>query len=351
MSAVYQILDNFLVKTSGQKLSFDEALSDSKPNVKTLMLIHGWGMNSQVWEPIRAELEAHYHIVWVDLPGHGFNKHIKAESFENMVELVSNHTPENTHIIAWSLGGLVAQSLLHRIPERIKSMTLVASTLRFSQSKEGDWPHAMSHEVLQRFAQNLKQDTEKTLKGFIALQFIGVENAKQAQDQLINRLLYQSLVSNQNDTGLDTGLDTILDIASEESKQNTSLNKPFDSALKTCKKEGGVFQQEPKDAVSDAQAGSELGSGLHHNIPSEEALDVGLDILKHVDLRDQAQICPEHWIFGEYDRLIPKDVVNDLKSIRTDAEITLLKKTGHAPFITHSDSFLRHVTDFINAVD
>lgn len=292
-------MNNFLVKTSGRDLAKDNS-------VKTLMLIHGWGMNSQVWEPIREALEAKYHVLWVDLPGHGFNRHIKAQSLERMVELVADITPENTNIIAWSLGGLVAQALAQEIPDKIRSLSLVTSTPRFSQDLSEDkskhWQHAMSDEVLNRFAENLMQDTEKTLKGFIALQFMGVEGAKQELNNLINHILY-----NSNE--------------------------------KKGKKVGGVLA-ESELAVKSQET----------NIPSQEALDVGLEILKYADLRDITPTCPEHWVFAEYDRLIPKEVINDLISLRPDAEITLLKKSGHAPFITHRNVFLKSTIDFIESV-
>lgn len=294
---MYQTLNNFLVKTSGQNQVEDNS-------VKTLMLIHGWGMNSQIWEPIREALESQYHVLWIDLPGCGFNRHIETQSLEQMVALIAEVTPENTHLIGWSLGGLVAQSLAQKISQRIKSMTLVTSTPRFSQALNSDWQHAMSDELLNRFAENLKQDTERTLKGFIALQFIGVKDAKQAQDNLINHILYNG---------------------------------------KTPKKVGGVF-------LDDINGTKSTSESKQSNIPTHEALDVGLSILMHADLRKLTPSCPEHWIFAEYDQLIPKEVINDLISLRPDAEITLLEKAGHAPFITHSDVFLKRVTDFIEAV-
>jgi len=262
-------LSNLLVKTSGQEFTTDGS-------VKTLMLLHGWGMNSQVWEPIREALESRYHLLWVDLPGHGFNKHVEAISVENMLALVAKVIPRETHIMAWSLGGLIAQMLTKKLPQHIKSLSLVTTTLKFSQGENDDWLNAMSDEVLNRFADNLKQDTEKTLKGFIALQFIGVKNAKQIQDDLINQILYQVPCRGNN-----------------------------------SEKWGGAF-------------------------------------LDNVEL---APTCPEHWIFSEYDRLIPKEVINDLKYLRPDAEITLLEKAGHAPFITHSEAFLKNATRFIDALD
>jgi len=255
------------------------------------MLIHGWGMNSQVWQPIREALESRYHLIWVDLPGHGFNRNIDAESLENMVELIAAQTPENTHIMAWSLGGLVAQALANKLPKQVKSLSLVATTPRFSQNREEntdtpqnkkEWKYAMTEIVLNRFADNLTKDPVKTLKGFIALQFMGVENSKQAQNDLINHILYSKSFNN--------GMDVL-----NEAKQR-------DEDLST--KWGGVSPDYPIGQETEIS-----------NIPSKEALDVGLSILKQADLRHLPMSCPEHWIFGEFDRLIPKQVINDLKSL------------------------------------
>jgi len=294
---VYQTLSKILVKTSGHKVQADT-------HVKTLLLLHGWGMNSQVWEPIREALEAKYHVIWVDLPGHGFNRHLDAQGLEQMASLVAEITPSDTHIIGWSLGGMVAQAVAQIIPDRLKSLTLVASTPRFSQTENDVWQHAMSDEVLLRFADSLKQDTVKTLKGFIALQFIGVKNSKAAQDKLIQHILNN------------------------------------DNTEEYAKKWGGVILNDNKtsNSASDKET---------NNIPTQEALDVGLGILQNADLRLLKPSCPEHWIFAEYDRLIPKEVINDLISLRPDAQITLLDKAGHAPFITHPELFLNQVIDFI----
>ena len=299
-------MDNLLVKTSGQ----DPIADDS---IKTLLLLHGWGMNSQVWEPVREALESKYHLLWVDLPGHGFNRHLAAKNLSHIVDLIAAVIPDNTHLLGWSLGGLVAQAVADKVPQKISSMTMVTSTPRFSQSEDKGWQHAMSEEVLNRFADNLKQDTEKTLKGFIALQFIGVKNAKQAQNKLIEHIL---------------------------------------NSEKMPKKWGGVFDKLNRTVLLDTN--QDQNNELVNNpsdIPTQEALDTGLAILKHADLRKLSPSNPQHWIFAEYDRLIPKEVIKDLISLRPDAEITLLEKAGHAPFITHPEAFLNCVNYFIDSIE
>ncbi|KAG1694957.1 Malonyl-[acyl-carrier protein] O-methyltransferase [Nymphon striatum] len=183
------------------------------------------------------------------------------------------------HIVGWSLGGLVAQALADQEPDLVKSLTLVASTLRFSQDENKDslWSHAMSKKVLQNFSVNLKEDTEGTLKRFIALQFMGVKNAKEIQKELIQDI---------------------------------------------CK-----IEKTPKSR------------GV-----TSESLELGLNLLTESDFRLHKSKHQQHWIFAEKDRLIPKDVINDLKSLRSDAQITLLKNAGHAPFMTHPDEFMSKTT-------
>ena len=332
---MYQILNGLLVKTSGQKLDRNQSVNPPTNQthinqVKTLMLLHGWGMNSQVWEPIREALEARYQVLWVDLPGHGFNQHVSASNLEHIVDLVTDITPQGTHIVAWSLGGMVAQALANSYPDKIISLTLVTSTPRFSQSVEGDWPHAMSESVLNRFADNLKHDTVKTLKGFIALQFMGVKHAKQAQENLIADILGNG--SNISNTRNNTS-----------NKDSDSVNSA--STLKNGKKVGGGFLNDAGTALRTESA-TTLSS--RSTLPTQEALDIGLEILKNADLRQQKQACPEYWIFAEYDRLIPKEVINDLISLRPDAQITLLEKLGHAPFITHPEIFMQHLNQFLD---
>lgn len=243
-----------------------------------LVVLHGWGMNSAVWESVRPELESRYHVSWIDLPGHGKNQHIVANGMDEIVDHILPHIPNGAHLLGWSLGGLVIQAIAEKLsktaPEKVKSMTLVASTPKFSQAD--DWHHAMSEEVLNTFSKNLNQDIKGTLKRFVALQFMGIKDSKPIQRELIN----------------------------------------------TLEKWGGVLP---------------------------EALNIGLELLKHSDFRLLNSDIPRHWILAERDKLIPKEVINDLKSLRPDDQITLLENAGHAPFMTHPKAFIESVTSFIES--
>ena len=256
-------------------------------------MIHGWGMNSGVWESIRPALEVRYHVTWLDLPGYGKNSHISASNMDEIIDLIIPKIPNNSHIVAWSLGGLIAQAIAeksHKIgQECIKSISLVASNPRFSQAD--DWEHAMPYQTLDDFSKKLQEDIEGTLKRFIALQFMGIKGSKEIQTVLIKTVL-------------------------------------LDVEYKTAKKEGGVLSNTT-------------------NNPQIEALNLGLSILKHADYRKTSHNTPLHWILAGRDRLIPPALINDLKLLRPDDQITLQEQTGHAPFMTHPQEFMANLIPFI----
>lgn len=306
---MYQTLDDFLVKTSG-----------IVGNTESITLLHGWGMNSQVWTPILQALEERFQVICVDLPGHGINQSYEAQSLDEIVETIMPLLPQNTHLVGWSLGGLVAQAIAQSAQNTIQSLRLVACTPRFSQyisqtpqaSQEDDkqWLNAMSLDTLDQFSQNLQMDFEGTLKRFIALQFMGVKGAKKIQSEMIESLFD---ISNY---------DQDKSAASPNSGDIIELSVSKNETASSLKRGGGVF------------------------LPSKNALDVGLSILKTADMRFKRINTPTQWIFGGRDRLIPKAVINDLKSLRPDDQITLLDEAGHAPFMTHPDEFLNTLLPF-----
>lgn len=276
----------------------------------SILVLHGWGMNSKAWDPIKKQLENKFSVCWLDLPGHGINSDVQADTLDEIVTLVSNVIINPTHIMGWSLGGIITQALMAKFRQQneedpklnpkqnpklnfIKSITLVASTPRFSQSD--DWPNAMSQDVLTKFAENTQKDLKGTIKRFIALQFMGV-----APNESFDKKMQQQLTADIIDQIPDEDKDTI------QSSKNSSIHS--------------------------------------------KALRTGLNILETADLRfnsSSKQMIPQHWILGAKDKLIPVEVANDLKFLYPDDQITLLENAGHAPFMTHPTEFLHALTHFI----
>jgi len=272
------------------------------------VVLHGWAMHSMVWKPVARQLEAVFKVSWVDLPGHGVNREVTALSLTAVLDLLKPHIPQDSHIMGWSLGGLIAQALTNEITDRINSLTFIASTPRFSQTD--NWPHAMSQAVLDQFADNLEQDLDATIKRFIALQFMGIPEARTLQRALTQEIL-QGLYQNPEVTDENNALED---------------NLISQTVSKRLKSGGGVLSN-----------------------PQKVALKLGLDALKQADYRHQALAMPQHWLLAGKDRLIPPLMRNDLKKMRPNAQISFLKNAGHAPFMTHPDEFLHAVIPFIQS--
>uniref|UniRef100_A0A6S6UKG7 Pimeloyl-[acyl-carrier protein] methyl ester esterase n=1 Tax=uncultured Thiotrichaceae bacterium TaxID=298394 RepID=A0A6S6UKG7_9GAMM len=166
-----------------------------------LVVLHGWGMNHRVWEPVRQQLSAGMQVSWIDLPGHGDSKQLEANSLDEIVDLLLPHIPEGAVIMGWSLGGLVAQAIAIRLPERVSALVLVAGTPCFVQ--RGAWQHGLPESVLQGFAENLQQDYQSTVKRFFALQFMGVKSDPKAVNALRNDIMSKPATMPALTTGLD----------------------------------------------------------------------------------------------------------------------------------------------------
>ncbi|WP_038909202.1 pimeloyl-ACP methyl ester esterase BioH [Dickeya oryzae] len=140
-----------------------------------LVMLHGWGMNSKVWNNIVVRLAPHFRLHCVDLPGYGQSQGFPAMSLEEMTETVLAGAPARAVWLGWSLGGLVASLAAIRVPERVSALITVASSPRFEAADE--WP-GIKPLVLSGFQQLLNEDFSGTIERFLALQTLGTESAR-----------------------------------------------------------------------------------------------------------------------------------------------------------------------------
>ena len=148
-----------------------------------LVLLHGWAMNSTVWNGIADALAQDFCVHLVDLPGHGASQANGALNLQMMVDAVDAAFPYPVQMIGWSLGGAVAAAWAIQQPEKVKSLTLVASSPCFMQRDE--WRAAMPPTVLAQFAEQLQLDWQGTLKRFISLQAMGDASARAVTKELL----------------------------------------------------------------------------------------------------------------------------------------------------------------------
>jgi len=155
-----------------------------------LVLLHGWGLNAEVWQSIIPRLSAHYRLHLIDLPGYGRSQHVGALTLEEMAQQVLPLLPPQASVVGWSLGGLVATQLALSAPERLAALITVASSPCFTAT-EG-WP-GIKPETLQNFQQMLSNDFQRTVERFLALQTLGTETARADARQLKDVVLSQPM--------------------------------------------------------------------------------------------------------------------------------------------------------------
>ena len=95
---------------------------------RSIVALHGWGMNQLVWQPIRERLSQQAQVTWIDLPGHGRSVELKLGNLAEVVEQLIPYIPEGAVLIGWSLGGIIAQALAQRLPTQVAGLVLIAST-------------------------------------------------------------------------------------------------------------------------------------------------------------------------------------------------------------------------------
>ena len=149
-----------------------------------IVLLHGWGMNKQVWQGIESLLPGctRERLCLLDLPGHGDNRHLPTPyTIASLSRWLDGEITQPCILVGWSLGGLLAQHYAHSHPDKVVALGLVASTPKFVQ--DSDWP-GIKPGVLAMFAQQLEQDHRGLVDKFMAIQAMGSETAKQDIKQI-----------------------------------------------------------------------------------------------------------------------------------------------------------------------
>jgi pimeloyl-[acyl-carrier protein] methyl ester esterase len=78
------------------------------------------------------------------------------------------------------------------------------------------------------------------------------------------------------------------------------------------------------------------------DVPTERVLTDGLGILKQTDLRQVLMrlTCSVNIIQGDKDTLVPVEVSQDIKRIKPDCNLSIIKGAGHVPFLSHSSQVI-----------
>jgi len=260
------------------------------PNTQAIPLVflHGWGLNSAIWQPMIESLPAEFsdvfHIITIDLPGFGLNVHqnMSPYSLANICEHIANTVEQPAIYVGWSLGGLVATEMALKYSEKVLGLITVASTPRFTEQRSTEtnieeliWP-GIKPRVLSAFHQQLQVDAEKTINGFLKLQAMGSPHVRQ------------------------------------DIKQISQL----------------VFQ---------------------YDMANKSTLDESLKLLETSDYRVQLKEVHQPFLrlYGSADSLVPKSVVDQVAQLAEGSEQHIFERASHAPFISHLDDFTKVLMNWL----
>jgi pimeloyl-ACP methyl ester carboxylesterase len=106
-----------------------------------LLLIQGMGGNSAHWgEPFLRELERDFEVIAYDHRGTGRSAPLQGEITTaglaaDAIALLHALEIERTHVLGFSMGGMVAQELALSAPQRVASLVLAGTSAGGTQSK------------------------------------------------------------------------------------------------------------------------------------------------------------------------------------------------------------------------
>ena len=98
----------------------------------TLVLLHGFAAQKEIWLPMIRNLPGEYRIVAIDLPGHGQSDRRSGARYRTkdfvagVVEALEEIAPADFHLMGASFGGKIAMRYTLEHPERVTTLGLIS---------------------------------------------------------------------------------------------------------------------------------------------------------------------------------------------------------------------------------
>jgi pimeloyl-[acyl-carrier protein] methyl ester esterase len=170
-----------------------------------LLMIHGWGVNSEIWISLVDELKFFASVYVIDLPGMGCSSSISPYTLDNIAkEIKANVQIKKFNVLGWSLGGQVAMSLAIRMPKFVEKLILMSTTPCFVEKR--DWSYGVNKQFFLNFEMEAKKNLNNTLMKFFLIQTRGIDDSKNVMSFLKNTFIE---IRDENKRGMQSALNVL----------------------------------------------------------------------------------------------------------------------------------------------
>ena len=175
-------------------------------------LLHGWGVSNSVWEGFAEQLKS-FKIVGAPCL---YTASGKAKNVEALAETIKDKIENDTVVVAWSLGGLVATRLAS-LSNKIKAIVYIASSPCFVNKP--DWKNVLDDKSIHDLQDSMINDPGATLEYFAGLIAHGDKDTKKAI-----RMIRKNLAKEKYSQTLSVWLNELLE--QDQRKEFSALNIP-----------------------------------------------------------------------------------------------------------------------------
>ena len=123
------------------------------------IFLHGFGTTPEIWEQFQEPRRSVAGSTRSWLPRLAF------DDLEREAERVGMGMGYGVRVVGWSMGGMVAQLIAAKFPEKVASLVLVSTTPKFVST--GDWPFGLPAAALKRLGQRIKREGMKAFHSIV----------------------------------------------------------------------------------------------------------------------------------------------------------------------------------------
>lgn len=138
-------------------------------SLPALVLLHGWGFGSVVWQPLLDDLQQTFCVHVIDLPGYGASSDAQNSVWEpeSLLAAFAEKVAQPALWCGWSLGGMLAAQYAFRYPQRVTALLTLCSNPRFVANNS--WPTAMVESTFDQFVEAVAAEPQAAIERFAGL--------------------------------------------------------------------------------------------------------------------------------------------------------------------------------------